>query len=89
MTNSLTLGKFTNFLLNFFFFSALVLAFTILGFAATGAVVQFPKDSAINPPGPNTSSIVIALSAGLHGREEASSLDSASNTVTRAPATLG
>ncbi len=32
--------------------AVLVLAFTILGFAATGSVVHFAKNSWVNPPGP-------------------------------------
>jgi K+-transporting ATPase ATPase A chain len=47
--------------------SVLVMAFTLLGFAAWGSVAQFPKDSWINPPGPATANL---NNNGPHGLSE-------------------
>jgi K+-transporting ATPase ATPase A chain len=47
--------------------AVLVLAFTILGFAAYGSVAQFHKDSWINPPGPATANL---NNNGPHGLSE-------------------
>ena len=47
--------------------AALVLAFTILGFSAVGAVIQFPHNSFINPPGPATANL---NNNGPHGLSE-------------------
>jgi potassium-transporting ATPase potassium-binding subunit len=47
--------------------AVLVLAFTILGFAATGAVIQFPHNSWINPPGPAAANVA---NSGPHGLSE-------------------
>ena len=47
--------------------SVLVLAFTLLCFAAYGSVAQFPKDSWINPPGPATANL---NNGGPHGLSE-------------------
>jgi potassium-transporting ATPase potassium-binding subunit len=47
--------------------AVLVLAFTILGFAATGSVVQFAKNSWVNPPGPATANLA---NNGPHGLSE-------------------
>jgi K+-transporting ATPase ATPase A chain len=47
--------------------AVLVLAFTILTFAAYGAVAHFPKDSWINPPGPTTANL---NNNGPHGLSE-------------------
>jgi K+-transporting ATPase ATPase A chain len=47
--------------------AVLVLAFTILGFAATGSVVQFAKNSWVNPPGPATANLT---NNGPHGLSE-------------------
>jgi len=47
--------------------SVLVLAFTILGFAAAGSVVQFAKNGWINPPGPATANLT---NSGPHGLSE-------------------
>jgi len=47
--------------------AVLVLAFTILGFAATGAVIQFPHNSWINPPGAATANL---SNNGPHGLSE-------------------
>jgi K+-transporting ATPase ATPase A chain len=47
--------------------SVLVLAFTLLGFSAYGAVAHFPKDSWINPPGPATANL---NNNGPHGLSE-------------------
>jgi K+-transporting ATPase ATPase A chain len=47
--------------------AVLVLAFTILGFAATGSVAQFAKNSWINPPGPATANLA---NNGPHGLSE-------------------
>ena len=47
--------------------AVLVLEFTILGFAATGSVAQFAKNSWINPPGPATANLG---NNGPHGLSE-------------------
>jgi K+-transporting ATPase ATPase A chain len=47
--------------------SVLVMAFTILGFAAYGSVAHFAKDSWINPPGPATANL---NNNGPHGLSE-------------------
>ena len=47
--------------------SVLVMAFTILGFAAYGSVAHFAKDSWINPPGPATANL---NNSGPHGLSE-------------------
>jgi K+-transporting ATPase ATPase A chain len=47
--------------------AVLVLAFTILGFAATGSVVQFAKNSWVNSPGPATANLG---NNGPHGLTE-------------------
>ena len=47
--------------------ACLVLAFTILGFAATGSVVQFAKNSWANSPGPVTADL---SNNGPHGLSE-------------------
>jgi K+-transporting ATPase ATPase A chain len=47
--------------------SVLVLAFTLLGFAAYGSVAHFAKDSWINPPGPATANL---NNNGPHGLSE-------------------
>jgi len=47
--------------------ACLVLAFTILGFAATGSVVQFAKNSFMNPPGPGIANM---SNNGPHGLSE-------------------
>jgi K+-transporting ATPase ATPase A chain len=47
--------------------SVLVMAFTILGFAAYGSVAHFAKDSWINPPGPTTANL---NNNGPHGLSE-------------------
>jgi potassium-transporting ATPase potassium-binding subunit len=47
--------------------AVMVLAFTILGFAATGAVIPFAPNSAINPPGPATANLG---NPGPHGLSE-------------------
>jgi potassium-transporting ATPase potassium-binding subunit len=47
--------------------AVLVLAFTILGFAATGAVIHFPHDSWINPPGAASANVA---NSGPHGLSE-------------------
>jgi K+-transporting ATPase ATPase A chain len=47
--------------------AVLVLAFTILSFAAWGAVAQFPKNGWINPPGP---AIANLNNNGPHGLSE-------------------
>lgn len=47
--------------------AALVLAFTILGFSAWGAVANFPKNGYINPPGPTTGNLT---NNGPHGLSE-------------------
>ena len=47
--------------------AVLVLAFTILGFAAVGSVVQFPHNSWVNPPGPATANLT---NNGPHGLSE-------------------
>jgi len=47
--------------------AALVLAFTILGFSAVGAVVHFPAKSYINPPGDATANLG---NNGPHGLSE-------------------
>jgi K+-transporting ATPase ATPase A chain len=45
----------------------MVLAFTILGFAAVGSVAHFAKDAWINPPGPATANL---NNNGPHGLSE-------------------
>jgi K+-transporting ATPase ATPase A chain len=47
--------------------AALVLAFTILASSAIGAVIQFPHNSWINPPGPATANLT---NNGPHGLSE-------------------
>jgi len=47
--------------------AVLVLAFTILGFAAAGAVIQFPHNSWINPPGAAAANVA---NNGPHGLSE-------------------
>ena len=47
--------------------AALVLAFTILGFSAVGAVIQFPHNSWVNPPGAATANL---NNNGPHGLSE-------------------
>jgi K+-transporting ATPase ATPase A chain len=47
--------------------AVLVLAFTLLGFAAYGSVAHFAKDSWINPPGPTTGNL---NNNGPHGLSE-------------------
>jgi K+-transporting ATPase ATPase A chain len=47
--------------------AALVLAFTILGFAAVGAVIHFPHNSWVNPPGDATANL---NNNGPHGLSE-------------------
>ena len=47
--------------------AVMVLAFTILGFAATGSVAQFAKNSWVNPPGP---AIANLGNSGPHGLSE-------------------
>ena len=47
--------------------SALVLALTILGFSAWGAVAHFPKNGYINPPGATTANLT---NSGPHGLSE-------------------
>jgi len=47
--------------------ACLVLAFTILGFAATGSVIQFAKNSWVNSPGP---AIANLGNSGPHGLSE-------------------
>lgn len=47
--------------------AALVLAFTILAFAAVGSVAQFPKGGYWNPPGPSTANLA---NNGPHGLSE-------------------
>jgi len=47
--------------------AALVLAFTILGFSAWGAVAHFPKGGYLNPPGPATANLT---NNGPHGLSE-------------------
>jgi K+-transporting ATPase ATPase A chain len=47
--------------------AVLVLAFTILGFAATGSVAHFAKNSWVNPPGPATANLA---NNGPHGLSE-------------------
>ena len=47
--------------------AVMVLAFTILGFAAWGSVAHFAKDSWINPPGPATANL---NNNGPHGLSE-------------------
>ena len=47
--------------------AVMVLAFTILGFAAWGSVAHFAKDGYINPPGPATANL---NNNGPHGLSE-------------------
>jgi K+-transporting ATPase ATPase A chain len=47
--------------------AVMVLAFTILGFAAWGSVAHFAKDGFINPPGPTTANL---NNNGPHGLSE-------------------
>jgi len=47
--------------------AALVLAFSILGFSAVGAVIQFPHNSWVNPPGAATANLA---NNGPHGLSE-------------------
>jgi K+-transporting ATPase ATPase A chain len=47
--------------------AVMVLAFTILGFAAWGSVAHFAKDGYINPPGPTTANL---NNNGPHGLSE-------------------
>jgi potassium-transporting ATPase potassium-binding subunit len=47
--------------------AVLVLAFTILSFAAWGAIAQFPKNGWVNPPGPVTANL---NNNGPHGLSE-------------------